>query len=141
MKNLNLLSVIACLVFSIQLNAQKAQLVNFTPTVTPVEITEEKIQWDKTVHDFGTIAQDVPAKVDFELTNNGNEPLVITKVKGSCGCTATSHDKEPVMPGTSTMVTATYNAKKLGAFTKLVKVTTNNSDEPIVLKIKGTVEK
>ncbi|MEM9823298.1 MAG: DUF1573 domain-containing protein [Bacteroidota bacterium] len=98
------------------------------------------ISWDKTQYDYGKIPQNVPAEAVFTLTNTSNEPLIITKVKGSCGCTATAHSDDPVMPGENTTITATYNAKKKGAFTKTVRVTTNQSESPVVLKIKGTVE-
>lgn len=97
--------------------------------------------WDHMQHDYGKIPQNVPAEAVFTLTNTSEEPLVITKVKGSCGCTATAHSDDPVMPGESTTITATYNAKKVGAFTKRVSVTTNLSEKPVVLNIKGTVEK
>ena len=123
-----------------------AQTTKASQTKTPEAklvkntVDELGIQWDKMQYDYGNIPQNVPAEAVFNLTNTGDEPLIITKVKGSCGCTATTHDDDPVMPGESTTITATYNAKKKGAFTKFVKVSTNRSDKPISLKIKGTVE-
>ncbi|MEM8906911.1 MAG: DUF1573 domain-containing protein [Bacteroidota bacterium] len=99
------------------------------------------IAWDTRQHDYGQIPQGIPAEAVFTLTNTGKEALLLTQVKGSCGCTATAHDQEPVLPGQSTTITATYNAKKAGAFTKSVKVTTNRSETPIVLQIKGEVVK
>jgi len=98
------------------------------------------MKWDRMQHDYGKIPQNVPAEAVFTLTNTSEEPLVIAKVKGSCGCTATAHSDDPVMPGESTTITATYNAKKKGVFTTRVSVTTNLSETPVVLKIKGTVE-
>ncbi len=142
MKNVILLCLIAVLTANVQLNAQKAVFTSYTAEeVSITEVNPVAIQWDKQEHDYGNIPQGIPASSDFVLTNNGTESLVITNVKGSCGCTATQHDKEPVLPGESTTITATYNAKKQGIFTKTIKVSTTANDEPIVLKIKGKVVK
>lgn len=97
------------------------------------------LEWRKVSHDFGEIVKDVPASAEFELENLGSEPILITRVKGSCGCTATSYDKDPIQPGKSASVKATYNAKATGPFTKTVTVYTNAQDEPFVLTVKGTV--
>ena len=98
------------------------------------------LHFDKTEHDFGTIVQGVPRTVIFTLQNTSDQPLILKKVKGSCGCTATSHTQEPIAPGASTEIEATYNAKSIGSFRKTVSVYTNLQDEPFVLAIKGTVE-
>ncbi|MDH3709725.1 MAG: DUF1573 domain-containing protein [Cyclobacteriaceae bacterium] len=88
--------------------------------------------------DFGLIAQDQPVSHEFVFTNTGSAPLVIASVKGSCGCTITSYSQGPIEPGATGTVTATYNAKKLGTFTKSVMV---NADigTPVTLYVKGEV--
>ena len=50
-----------------------------------------------------------------------------------------SYTREAIAPGATGTVSATYNAAKLGAFTKTVTVTTSAGGEPQVLRIKGTV--
>ena len=107
----------------------------FTPA-----ITLELVKVDKMEHDFGQIAQGEPQTAVFTLTNQSQDPMIITRVKGSCGCTATAYEKEPIAPGTSTTIEATYNAKNLGQFTKTVTVQTNLSENPIILTIKGKVQ-
>ncbi len=101
---------------------------------------DDGIEWETKDYDFGSIPQNVPAKAEFKLTNTGDEPLILTNVKGSCGCTATGYDKDPIAPGASTTITATYNARKAGPFHKSVRVNTNRSDKIIRLSIKGKVE-
>ena len=102
--------------------------------------TSSKIKVDKLEHDFGIIAQGNPSSATFTLTNHAYQPLVLEKVMGSCGCTATSYESEPIAPGAKTQIEATYNAKSVGKFTKTVSVYTNLIDEPIVLTLKGIVE-
>jgi len=107
-----------------------------TPVVNP---NAPKANWDKTVNDFGEIEQGTPKEAQFTLTNTGKEPLLIQTAKAGCGCTNLKYSQEPVLPGKSTVVAATYNAAAMGIFTKSVTVTTNAEATPVVLLIKGTV--
>lgn len=97
------------------------------------------VSWDRTEYDFKEIPQNVPALATFVLTNKGKTPVVISNVVGSCGCTVPSWDKEPILPGKTSKITANYNAAAMGAFTKTVTVTLAGSANPVVLTIKGTV--
>lgn len=98
------------------------------------------MSWDKQSHDFGTIDQGEPVSATFEFVNNGTDPIIIKRVKGSCGCTATDYDREPIMPNGKSIIKATYNASAKGSFTKTVSVYTNLQEEATVLTLKGTVQ-
>lgn len=91
------------------------------------------------LHDFGKIKKGVPVTKLFEFVNSGTETLKISKVKGSCGCTVTDYTKENIAPGEKGMVKATYNAAKIGTFSKTVTVTANTPEGNVVLHIKGEV--
>lgn len=95
-------------------------------------------KWEKTEHKFGQVTQGKPAKVTFKFTNTGDEPLVITAVSPSCGCTTPTYTKDPVLPGEEGFVTAEYNAANAGAFSKTIAVTSNTAN-PITLTISGEV--
>ncbi len=105
-----------------------------------LKASDELIIWSTMTYEFGTINQNVPATAEFVLTNNDNKPIIITDVKKTCGCTVPAYEKEPILPGESSTIKATYNAKKAGLFTKTIKVYTTLSDQPILLKLKGKVE-
>ena len=96
-------------------------------------------KWDNTEHDFGKIQHLDPVVYEFEFTNKGQAPLVISEVEGSCGCTVTEYTKEPVMPGKKGKVKATFDAAALGKFRKSIKVVANVEGGPEYLYIKGTV--
>lgn len=102
-------------------------------------LTAEKLTWKKMEHNFGTLKKNVPATYVFEFTNTSKEDVLLTEVKGSCGCTTTDYTKEIVKPGKSGRVVATFNAAKVGDFTKTVTVTTQEGN-PIILTIVGTVK-
>ncbi len=98
-------------------------------------------KWKNTQYDFGKVKHKQPAKATFSFVNRGNEPLVITNAKGSCGCTVAKYPKEPIMPGQTGEVTAVYNAGVLGAFHKTVTLTANTAQANTVLSITGEVVK
>jgi Protein of unknown function (DUF1573) len=95
--------------------------------------------WTQTSFDFGKIKVSNPVTHEFTFMNSGNAPLVISSVQASCGCTVAKYSKDPITPGSSGFVKATYNAAKVGVFTKTITVNAN-TEEPIVqLVIKGEV--
>ena len=135
--------ILFLMIFSIAANLSvlKAQDLAVNKLHTGAETAATALGWDKQVHDFGKIPQGIPAKATFTMTNNGNEPVLITEVKTTCGCTAAGYSKEPILPGESTTIDATYNAKKEGLINKTIKVYTSLNDEVVLLKIKGEVVK
>lgn len=146
MKRILIISVV--LMFGLyQASAQTATPAATTPATVvapaapapPVVNPNAKAKWDKTVSDFGEIEQGTPKEAQFTLTNEGKEPLLIQTAKAGCGCTNLKYSQEPVLPGKSTIVAATYNAAAMGAFTKSITVTTNADANPVGLLIKGTV--
>ncbi len=99
------------------------------------------ISWDNDKFDFGEINEEggkVTHKFDF--TNTGNEPIVITNVRPSCGCTSSDYTKEPVAPGSKGYVSATYNPlRRPGKFSKTITVTTNTTPPTAVIRFTGNV--
>jgi len=97
-------------------------------------------KFDKTVHDYGTIKKGADGTCEFKITNTSKEPLVIQSAVGSCGCTVPKYDKEPIMPGKSTVITVKYDSNRVGPFTKEVTVMFEGKPEPAKVQIKGNVE-
>ncbi len=102
---------------------------------------EANISFNKTVHDYGKInEEDGNVTHRFEFTNTGSVPLIITRVRPSCGCTSSSWTREPVLPGDKGYVGATYNPKnRPGPFNKSIKVVSNAGNPNTILRIKGDV--
>ena len=102
---------------------------------TKVAIIKFKTQ----IVDYGTIEQNSDGIRLFTFTNTGNAPLLITKVKTTCGCTVPSYSKAPILPGETGELNIKYNTKRLGAFTKTVTVMSNAEGGNKILKIKGNI--
>lgn len=97
------------------------------------------IKWEATTVDYGTINQGDNGSREFELTNTGNAPLIISNATGSCGCTVPQWPKEPILPGQKSAIKVHYDTNRLGSFTKTVTVVSNAANNTDVLQIKGNV--
>ncbi len=85
------------------------------------------ITWEKKSHDFGNILQGDKVEHTFHFTNTGNEPLIITNVQVSCGCTTPKGwPRDPIPPGASGEITVSFNSTgKMGIQNKPVTLVTN----------------
>ncbi len=113
-------------------------------TISFVSFAQQKIATASFVtdnHDFGKINEaDGPATYQFTFTNTGGEPLILSDVKASCGCTTPSWSKEPVLPGAKGFINVTYNPQgRPGRFDKTITVTSNTDPPTQQLKISGEV--
>lgn len=102
--------------------------------------TQAVMTFTADTYDFGTIPQGTPVNHVFTFKNTGKEPLVITSVTASCGCTTPEWPKEPVKPGGTASIKAIYNAAAMGPFTKTITVVSNANPNQKVLVIKGEVK-
>ncbi|MFM1999341.1 MAG: hypothetical protein RL204_1288 [Bacteroidota bacterium] len=115
-------------------------LISFASAQTQV-VSGPSITVDKEVHDYGTIPFGGNGQCEFKVTNTGTEPLILSKCKGSCGCTVPTCEPTPIMPGQSSNITVKYDTKRAGVINKSVTITSNAVNEPTkVVRIKGTVE-
>lgn len=99
------------------------------------------ITFEKTQHDFGKINEaDGRVTTVFSFKNEGMEPLVLSNVRASCGCTTPKWTREPVEPGQEGQITVTYNPNgRPGRFQKTITVTSNATEATKRLYIKGEV--
>ncbi len=99
------------------------------------------ITFEKTDHDFGKINEaDGRVTTIFTFKNEGMEPLVLSNVRASCGCTTPTWTKTPVEPGQTGDITVTYNPNgRPGRFTKTITVTSNATNPTTKLTIRGEV--
>src|ERR1700756_2364677 len=108
MKKTNLLFIVFALVIS-TVYAQRVDALVFFET-NPV------FSWESTTINVGKTNQNVPVTAVFRFKNTGGAPLIITKVQPACGCTTPEFSSEPVYPGGTGFIKATYSALNAGSF-------------------------
>ena len=87
------------------------------------------ITWEKATHDFGEIAQGEKVEHTFRFTNTGSQPLIITNVEVTCGCTTPKGwPRDPIAAGETGEITVAFNsAGKSGKQTKVIMITSNSA--------------
>jgi len=99
-----------------------------------------KITFKESNHDFGDITQGDRVTYTFAYENTGNEPLILSNVRTSCGCTATNWDREPLAPGESADITVNFNSRgKMGMQNKIITIMSNASNNTERIKITANV--
>ena len=93
------------------------------------------------VIDYGKIELNADGLRVFKFKNIGTEPLVISNIKSSCGCTVPKKPTGPIMPGESGEIEVKYATSRAGGFSKAITVMSNATEPTKLLKIKGIVLK
>ncbi len=97
--------------------------------------------FNETEYEFPPVEQGTDLEHSFYFVNNGDVPLVLTNVKGSCGCTNVEYPENPISPGEKGVITAEVNnsGKPVGKkFRVGITVESNGQDPKIILTLRGT---
>lgn len=75
----------------------------------------------------------------FWFKNVGDAPLIITKATGSGGSTAPYFDREPVQPEKWGLIKIRYDTKRLGPYSRVSTIHSNDPGGLVTLKMKGII--
>ncbi|PHS10337.1 MAG: hypothetical protein COA88_02530 [Kordia sp.] len=89
--------------------------------------------------DYGAVNKNTDGNRTFTFKNTGDSPIIITSVKGSCGCTVATKPSKPIMPNETAVIGVKYDTKRVGPFSKTITVVSNASEKSKVLRIKGSI--
>lgn len=131
MKKLFLIFAVA-LFSSFSIHAQTELDVNENPNAP-------EIKFESTVYDYGKIENGADGMCTFKFKNIGKEPLRLTNVRSSCGCTVPKYSQDLVLPGKSGTIQVKYDTKRTGVINKQITVTSNAKTSTVILSIKGEV--
>lgn len=118
-----------------------AVLIGFVG-LTAMQDNKAEFKFVEETYDFGKIPQGKPVSYTFKFKNVGNEPLIISNVESTCGCTVPNIEPKqgtPIPKGGSGSITLTFNAAAVAPFNKFVKITSNSKTPVKMLYIKGEV--
>ncbi len=101
--------------------------------------TKAQIEFKSEVIDYGEIAKGSDGVREFEFTNTGDSPLIISRVYSSCGCTIPKKPEDPIAPGATGVIEVKYDTKRVGPIRKTITVYSNAEESTKAIKIKGNV--
>lgn len=98
------------------------------------------ITFEEETFNFGDITQGDQVEHVFAFSNTGTEPLVLSRVLTTCGCTAPSWPREPIAPGEKGEVKVSFNsAGKMGMQNKVITVISNATNSNARISITTNV--
>ncbi|MFD1873127.1 DUF1573 domain-containing protein [Hymenobacter bucti] len=110
-------------------------------TAAATKTSGAQIKFSEEKYDFGSIKQGDVVDHVFKFKNTGTQPLVISNVQASCGCTIPDWTKEPVGPGKMGMISAKFNsAGKMGMQTKVLTIESNAAAGAATVSLVGEVK-
>src|SRR5574344_512710 len=143
---LTILSTIAIMANTLSSEAKPVEMTYITSPdtetvssgITPTSFSKI-VSFDRTVFDFGDILlSDGPVKCSFTAKNISSKPIVIYNVVSSCGCTEVKWTREPILPGKTGRISATYsNDEGAYPFDKTLTVYISDIKKPIILRLRG----
>lgn len=119
----------------------KTSLLFFAILFISISFNAQEFKFDEETIDYGKIEKASNGERTFVFTNTGDQPLIIQKIKSSCGCTVPKKPSGPVMPGEKGEIKVSYDTKRVGGFSKSITITSNAKNALKVIKIKGFVNK
>lgn len=98
------------------------------------------VQIIDSLYNFGKVTEGDIVEYNYRFKNTGNNPLVVTKVSASCGCTVPEKPEEPIKPGEIGFIKVKFNsANRPGEVRKSVTVTSNANPPFPTLSLRGEV--
>jgi hypothetical protein len=99
-----------------------------------------RIKFDEPVYDFGEAKEGDKLEHLYKFTNTGKVPLTILKARSSCGCTVPEWPREPIPPGGTGEIKATFDTEgRVGEARKAIYVLSNTYPNEIKLEFRGQV--
>lgn len=107
---------------------------NNTQVLTNLALSEPEF-------DFGKIKKGDKVEHVYEVTNTGKNPLIISSVVPTCGCTVPEFTKDPIMPGQKGKITLKFDSTNFqGIVHKTAQLYANVSQVPIELKFTADIQ-
>jgi hypothetical protein len=108
--------------------------------VSFISIAQAKIEIKDPKKNFGVVKKGELVKLEYDFTNIGNEPLVITDTEVSCSCTTVDFPKQPITPGQSGKIIVNFDTKTVyDRQDRAVIVKSNDPKSPSKIRYKGNV--
>jgi hypothetical protein len=86
-----------------------------------------ELVWEKTEQSFTTVPGQVMVKAAYPFKNKGADPVTITGLKTSCGCTTATPSKLAYAPGESGTINAVFSiGSRTGLQKKTIRIETND---------------
>lgn len=113
----------------------------FLIIVTVVK-SQAVLKFTDTKKNFGFVKKGEVVKLEYDFTNLGNQPLIITEAKVECSCTSVEFPKQPLAPNQSGKVIVSFDTKSVyDRQDRIVEIISNAKNASQKIRFKGVVLK
>ncbi|MES2680789.1 MAG: DUF1573 domain-containing protein [Bacteroidota bacterium] len=114
----------------------------FIVLLTVNAVSQPKLEVLDAKQNFGFVKKGEVVKVVYDITNKGNQPLIISDTEVSCSCTTVEFPGQPVLPGQHAKIIVSFDTKTVyNRQDRVVYVNSNDPKGPAKLRYKGVVLK
>ncbi|MBV6441437.1 MAG: DUF1573 domain-containing protein [Haliscomenobacteraceae bacterium CHB4] len=113
-------------------------------TLKAVDDTQNagKVEWFNRSENTGKVPFGTPVTREFRMKNISRENLLLLQVRTTCHCVSLEWSREPIPPGETGVIRATYDAQREGDFYKVIAVNTNfDPNQSVPFALTGKVDK
>jgi hypothetical protein len=103
---------------------------------------QPRLKFTDTKKSFGFVKKGEVVKLEFELTNEGNQPLIISDARVECSCTTVEFPKQPLAPAQKAKITVSFDTKSVyDRQDRTVEIISNAKNPSQKIRFKGVVLK
>lgn len=107
-----------------------------------VSFAQAELKFTDTKKNFGFVKKGEVVKIEFEFSNTGNQPLIITDAKVECSCTTVDFPRQPIAPLQTAKVIVNFDTKSVyDRQDRIVEMISNAKNSNQKIRFKGVVLK
>lgn len=101
-----------------------------------------KIALEETDFNFGEVKEGTEVKHSFKFKNTGNQPLLISDIRTTCGCTVPEWNRNPIASGAEDKINVKFDTNgKQDAQNKKITIIANTFPAETEIVLRGVVVK
>ncbi|PVH24618.1 DUF1573 domain-containing protein [Sphingobacterium corticibacter] len=137
---LSLLLLVACNNAGNTSNTSATDSTSSSTEVAKANTGNGEVSFAEEAFDFGQITDGEVVDHTFKFKNTGTEPVIISRVSTSCGCTTPEYTSTPVAPNGEGEVKVRFDSHgQSGKQQKIITVVSNAKNNIQTIQLKGEV--
>lgn len=107
-----------------------------------ISIAQPQLKFKDLKKNFGFVKKGDIVTLEFNFTNTGNQPAIISEAKAECSCTTVDFPKQPIPPGQSAKIIVKFDTKSTyDRQDRIVEILSNTKNSNQKIRFKGVVLK
>lgn len=103
---------------------------------------QPQLKFTEIKKNFGFVKKGEIVKIEYNYTNTGNQPLIISNAIVECSCTTVDFPKQPIMPNQTAIITVSFDTKSVyDRQDRIVEIVSNSKTPQQKIRFKGVVLK